>query len=135
MAHRVSAGLSKSEGRKFGLTLGVAFSVLAAVLLWRDRGTAAGVVGALGGLFLFAGIVLPTKLGPVEKAWMGLALAISKVTTPIIMGIVYYLVVLPIGVAVRTFGRNPLVHVANGDSFWVDRTDERKRQSDLRRQF
>ncbi len=135
MAHRVSVGLSKSEGRKFGITLGLAFSALAVVLWWRDRDMAAGVVGSLGGLFLFAGIVLPTKLGPVEKAWMGLALAISKVTTPIIMGIVYYLVVLPIGVAVRTFGHNPLVHVANGDSFWVDRTDERKRQSDLRRQF
>ncbi len=135
MAQRVSAGLTRAEGRKFGLTLGVAFSALAGLLWWRDHITVASVLGSVGGLFLLAGLVLPTKLGPIEKAWMGLAHAISKVTTPIVMGIVYYLVVMPIGLAVRIFGRNPLVHVPHGDSFWVDRTEERNRQSDLRRQF
>ena len=49
-------------------------------------------------------------LGPVERAWMGLAHAISKVTTPIVMGVMYLLVLTPVGLLRRRFGGNPLVH-------------------------
>ena len=91
------------------------------------------ILSTLGGLLFVAGLVVPRQLGPVERAWMALARAISKVTTPIIMGIVYFVVLMPVGLAVRLAGRNPLTRQHRGPSYWVDRSSEAK--TDLQRQF
>jgi hypothetical protein len=53
--------------------------------------------GVISGLLLLAGILIPTWLGPVYRGWMGFALLLSKVTTPIFMGITFFLVMAPIG--------------------------------------
>jgi Saxitoxin biosynthesis operon protein SxtJ len=119
MAGRVPARLTASEGRKFGVTVGGAFLVIAALMYWRHHVTRAEVVGALGTVFVLAGLVIPTQLGPVERAWMGLAHGISKITTPIFMGIVYYVVMTPIGLIRRAFGGNPLKVRAGATTAWA----------------
>jgi hypothetical protein len=121
LAGRVQARLSPGEGRKFGLTVGIAFWVLTAVLAWRGRTIAMWIMGSVGTALLFAGLVLPAYLGPVQRAWMGLAHAISRVTTPIFLGVTYFLVLGPVGLGMRLFGRNPLVHTPERDSYWVHR--------------
>jgi hypothetical protein len=124
-----------SQQRKFGLTVGAAFLGLGGVLLWRDHVTAATVAGGLGTVLLLAGVVAPSLLTPVERAWMAMAHAISKVTTPLFMGIVYYLVVVPTGFALQVFGRNPLRRTMDGNSYWVDRRQSSDARGDLSRQF
>jgi hypothetical protein len=89
--------LTAAEGRKFGFTVGLAFVALGSIALWRGRQRTATVLLSLGGALILAALVVPTMLGPVERAWMGLAHLISKVTTPIFMGIVYFIVITPIG--------------------------------------
>jgi len=122
-----------SELRKFGLTVGIAFGVIAGIALWRGHQTPAAVLGGLAGFLVVFGVVFPRILGPVERFWMGLALVLSKVTTPIFMSIVYFVVIAPVGLVRRTVGRNPLRHVAKSDSFWINRSDAPA--SDLKRQF
>src|SRR5258707_6130820 len=51
-----------------------------------DLITRAEVVLGVGGTLVIAALLVPTWLGPIERAWMGLAHLISKVTTPIFMG-------------------------------------------------
>jgi len=134
MAGRVPARLTAAQGRKFGLTVGIAFLLLAAIAFWRGNPTTTYVLGGLGALLSLAGLVIPAQLGPVERAWMALAHAISKVTTPIVMGVMYLVVMTPIGVLRRTFGGNPMVHQPTGSSYWHSRP-EGKRAGDLTRQF
>ena len=67
-----------------------------------------------------------------ERGW-GSARVISKVTTPIFMGVVFFVVITPIAVVMRLFGRHPLVHSERNGSYWVTRaTDVR---NDMERQF
>lgn len=132
MADRIPARLTTAEGRKFGLTVGIAFLVFAAIALWRQRQTAEFVLGSLGAALVAGGLVVPTRLGPVQRAWMRLAHALSKVTTPIFMGVVYFVVLSPIGIVMRAMGKSPLARVKPGDSAWIVRE---KPSSDLRRQF
>lgn len=132
---RVPARLSAAEGRRFGLTVGLAFLALAAVLLWRERTRTAMVLGALGALLLLGGLLVPTLMGPVERAWMALALAISKVTTPVMMSIVYFVVMMPIGLLMRALGRTPLRRPAASGSFWIPRDPAIGGRGDLERQF
>ena len=117
--------MSPAEGRKFGLTVGIAFGVLAGITWWRDHPLMMQVFIGLAVTLILAGLIIPGRLGPVNRAWMGLALLISKVTTPIFLAIVYFLVISPIGLLMRLFGRNPLKHKPEHGSLWLSRTDER----------
>ncbi len=146
MAERIPARLSASQGRRFGLSVGGAFVVLAAIVWWRAsiggdltggvpwgfRRVVATSFAALGSLLFLAGLAVPSALGPVERGWMSLAHAMSRVTTPIVMGVVYFVVLTPTGLLMRLFGKNPLRHVNAGESAWVARPVGK---SDLRRQF
>ena len=105
MEGRIPARLTAHEGRRFAFPVGIAFLLLAAIAWWRSHTLPSQVLGGLGGLLIVAGALVPSHLGPVYRAWMGLAHAISKVTTPIFMGIVYYLVVTPIGLLRRIIGK------------------------------
>jgi hypothetical protein len=134
MAARVPARLTAAQGRQFGLTVGGAFLVFAGIAWWRGHPTTTMVLGSLGGVLAVAGLVVPTLLGPVERAWMALAHAISKVTTPIVMGVMYLLVLTPIGILRRMAGGNPMDHAPSNDSFWKSRPEGR-RAGNLTRQF
>ena len=135
MAAGIPARLTPAEGRKFGMTVGIAFLVLAGVLWWRDHLMIRNVLAALGGTLVLAGLVIPSRLGPVQRGWMRLALLISKVTTPVFMAIIYYLVILPVGLIMRLVGRHPLVHGRGDSGFWHLRPEGPERRSDLNRQF
>jgi hypothetical protein len=132
LAEGSPARLTAPEGRKFAFTLAAAFGALAALLWWRERRAVATVLGTVALAFALAGLFLPGRLGPVYRAWMGLAYAISKVTTPIFMGVVYFLVITPIALLRRMAGGNPL-RAHRGSSGWVDRQGSPK--GDLTRQF
>ncbi len=133
LAKRIPARLSAKEGRKFGFTLGMAFLVFGGIAWWRDHETISYALWAIAGLLLVAGLFFPTRLGPVQRVWMGMAHAISKVTTPIFMGIMYFVVFAPMGAVMRLFGHNSLTTHHGGDSAWVPRAAGQ--QSDLERQF
>ena len=134
MAERVPARLTPAQGRRFGLTVGGAFIVIAMVVWWRDHRSAAMVAGAVGLALAVAGVAIPTRLGPVERAWMGLAHVISRMTTPIVMGMMYLAVITPVGIARRMLGGNPLVHAETDKSYWKTRPAAARR-SRMDRQF
>lgn len=134
MADRIRAGLTAAQGRKFAFTVGGAFLLFAGITWWRQHPTSMTVFASLGGAFLLAGIVAPTALGPVERAWMGLAHLISKVTTPIFMGVVFFVVITPVSFLMTLLGRRPLRNDPTAQSYWHTRP-EGARRSDLSRQF
>jgi hypothetical protein len=131
---RPSTRLTRSEGRKFGLVLGGALIAVGGILVSRDRRTAGATVLVIGGILTAAALIIPTRLGPVQTIWMGLGRALSKITTPISMSIVFFLVLTPIGLLARAFGHRPLTSRRGRASSWVDRPEGRRR-SDLERQF
>ena len=134
MEDRVRTRLTAGEGRRFAFPVGTAFLVLAGLLWWRDKLLAAQILAGLGASLWVAGALIPALLGPVFRAWMGLAHAISKVTTPIFMGIVYFVVMAPIGLLRRNIGSNPVKHRPIDGSYWRTR-EPGSRRGNLKRQF
>ena len=135
MATGISAGLTPREGRKFGLTVGAAFLVLAAISRWRGHSVTPLVLAGLGSLLVLSGVALPGRLGPVYRAWMRLALLLSRVTTPIFMGLIYFVVLTPTGLLIRLLGRNPLRARKVAGSYWVTRPPAKPETDSLTRQF
>jgi hypothetical protein len=113
--------------------VGAAFGVLAAIAWWRGNTMSWKVLSALGGTLMLAGTLIPTRLGPVLRGWMAFAHLLSRVTTPIFMGIVYFLVVTPIALFTRVIGRRPLQHAGKDGGFWIPSPSGGR--SDMERQF
>lgn len=129
--------LSVSEGRRFAWTLAIAFAVIGAIAEWRGRERAALILAVVAGLFFLAGALAPTRLALVERLWMTLARAISRITTPIFMGVVYFVVLTPTGVFRRRFGKRLLSPSRSSPTYWVDRkpSDPETARRRMERQF
>ena len=109
MNSRTEEELSAGELRKFGLSTGAIFAVLfGAIIPWiwdlKYPVWPWIVLAILGGL----GLIAPKSLRLVHRIWMRFALLISKVTTPIILGIVFFIVIMPVGLIKRIFGKDSL---------------------------
>ena len=122
------------RGRKFGFTIGAAMLVLAAAGYWRGSRRSAPWIAGVGCALLIASLVMPALLAPVERVWMAGAALLSRITTPIFMGIVYFLVFTPVSVVRRILGKRSVVRSGTEQSFWVRRAADARR-SDLERQF
>ena len=108
MATAVHLRLTSGEGRRFGLTVGVGLLGIRDGRLWRVRSTAAALPGSIGLVLAIAGILIPTRLAPVERAWMTLARATSFVTTRIVMALLYFGIISP---SAYSAGRSPTIRL------------------------
>ena len=62
-----SIRLSVKQGRKFGLTLGIALLVLGGLSIWRGHDIVPLFLLFPGAIMMLAGLLVPTRLGPVER--------------------------------------------------------------------
>ena len=106
--------------REFGLIVGAVFGLLG--LWWIYRGkflNLAYVFTLLGAALILLGIVLPRVLVVPRKGWMKLAESLSYVSSRVILALVFFLVLTPIGLVKRAMGWDPLYRRARPrDSFW-----------------
>lgn len=98
---------SERELRKFGLTVGTAFAVLGSISWWRGHELPPRVLWTVGALLFVPGLLFPGVLGPVQRGWMAFATVLGHVNTRIILTVLYYLVMTPVGLVMRLF-RDPL---------------------------
>jgi len=127
---------TRIELRSFGLLVGGAFVVLAAIVAWKSGVLVATVpvtLTSVGAVLVAAGLIAPRMLGVVYRAWMRFAVLLSRVTTPVFMGVIYFIVLTPIALVMRVAGRNPL-RPRTRDTVWVTRPAG-GRASVLERQF
>jgi hypothetical protein len=108
MRQKTSTTSFRTE-REFGLLVGLMTVLIGTLRLYRGHSgeIAAGLIGA-GSALAILGLFFPKALVLPNRWWMALAKWLSLITTPIILGIIFFLVVMPIGVIKRLFGWDPL---------------------------
>ena len=67
---------------------------------------------------------LPAPARPLWRAWLALGAALSRVTAPIVMGVLYFAVLTPIALVARALGHRPLARRRDATTFWFRRDDE-----------
>lgn len=112
----------KRELRQFGITIGIILGLLGVWFLWHGKEWYS-LLFIVSGVFLFLGIVLPLLLKPIHKLWMSLAVLIGWIMTRVIITILFYLIVTPIGLLARLCGKDFLNTKLdrNVDSYWLPR--------------
>lgn len=95
--------------RKFGISTGAIIAILFGLFFpWVFERALPWWPWAVFGVLSAWAIVAPATLDPVYRGWMKLGVLISRVTTPIILGVVFFLVIMPLGLIRRMFGRDNL---------------------------
>ncbi|GAB4568453.1 MAG: hypothetical protein Tsb007_44340 [Rhizobacter sp.] len=111
-----------SSDRAFGFVFAAVFLIIAAFPLLHagaPRWWSVGVAAAFG----LVAIVKPVLLAGVNKLWMKFGLLLAKVVSPIALGILFYLVFMPIGLLMRVSGKDPLRLKFDpaAKSYWIPR--------------
>jgi hypothetical protein len=117
------------------LTFAAVFAALGAISLWRGRGYGAWELALAVG-FLTVAAFVPGALGPLNRAWAWVGRALNRVVSPLLILVLFYGVVAPVGLAMRAVGKDPLRlrRDPHSSSYWIDCRQESK-TSDMRRQF
>ncbi len=110
--------------RKFGIIAWVFFGLLCGLGIWTRRPIPTWLFGFLSLLGL-GFILLPSKLGPVYRAWLKIAHLIGRILTTLILALAYYLVMTPSAWAKRLIGGRPirLKPDKGAASYWVARDE------------
>ena len=92
---------------------------------------------AIAGAFLFAGLALPRILRPLNSVWLRFGLLLHRITSPIILAMLFYLTVLPTGLVMRILGKDllRLRFDRNARSYWIERSPPGPEPESLRNQF
>jgi len=114
--------------REFGLVVGAIFVLLGAWWIYRGKFVnVAYLMVPLGSALILLGLVLPRALVYPNKAWMKLAEVLSFVMTRLILGIVFFLMITPIGVVKRWLGWDPLNRRGGSRaSYWRPYSDRQR---------
>ncbi len=122
--------------RSFGLLLAGVFALLGGLAYWENRPTYV-FWGGLAGLFLVISLSMPRVLAPLRRAWLRLGQMLGRVMNPLILGVVYAVVIIPLGGLMRLFRRDALARgrVPNAATYWVAHTGEATSVDSLKEQF
>jgi hypothetical protein len=114
--------------REFGLIVGCILVLLGFWWTYREKFVPASyVILTLGGLLVLFGLLFPRALVYPNRGWMKLAEVLSYVTTRIILGVVFFFIITPIGVVKRRLGWDPLSRRAKrGGSYWKDYSERQR---------
>jgi len=122
-----------SSNRSFGFLFFVVFFVIS---LWplKSQGDVRIWALVLSLIFLILGVLNSRFLTPLNKLWFKFGILLGLIVTPIIMGIVYFVVVTPTGVLMRLLGKDLLrmSKVKNTSTYWI-KSDKQK--NTMKKQF
>lgn len=96
----------------------------------------AGIFFILSCILLFISLVIPVFLSPIAKIWYVFGSLLGRITSPIILGVIFFGLIAPIAVFSRCLGRDELrlkKRVAN--TYWINRESGSSISSSFKNQF
>jgi Saxitoxin biosynthesis operon protein SxtJ len=133
--HR-EAALKTASDRSFGLVL-AGFCALVGVLgLWRGSERWPLWLG-LAAIALALAFAAPRLLAPANRVWTKFGLMLHAVVSPVMLGLIFYLCIAPIGFLMRLSGQDPLRlrYEPDADSYWIKRSPPGPQPDSFQNQF
>lgn len=135
--HRASASPGKtSSDRAFGWVFAIVFGILggwplldgAPPYLW---------AWALGLGFAAVALLRPSWLAPLNRVWTRFGLVLHSIVNPVVLGVIFLLAILPIGLLFKLLGKDPmrLRRRPDAGSYWIERHPPGPAADSLPRQF
>jgi hypothetical protein len=129
-------GVQGSSNRSFGFVFAAFFAIVGLLpLITGDRVRLWALM--IGGAFLLSGLLFPSILAPLNRIWTKLGLLLHKLVSPIVLGIMFFLVITPTGLLMRLLGKDPLRlrFSRDAESYWIAREPPGPAPESLKDQF
>jgi hypothetical protein len=127
--------VSGSSERSFGIVIAAALLTVAAIRAWHGQSWLAWIAAAAP--FAVLAALAPQLLRPLNKLWLRLGLLLHSLVSPLILGVLFFLVVTPVGWLMRLAGKRPL-HLQTGrdaGTYWIQRAPPGPDPRSMKNQF
>jgi hypothetical protein len=114
--------IAGSSNRVFGYVMSIFFTLIALMPLYAGQPVRLWAL-LTAGLFFLLAVAAPNRLGRLNRSWMRLGLLMSRVVSPIALGIVFFGVITPFGLILKLFGKRlmPMHFDRKATSYWLVR--------------
>lgn len=119
MTFRRPSILALGKNRKFGLLMVAVCAAISQLGAASRSGKLVWFAAAM--IFLIIALLVPRLLEPMRRRWISLGSLMHIVVSPVILAVLYYTVITPIGLAMRLFGMDPLRLRRGATTYWIER--------------
>lgn len=128
--------VSSSSNRSFGLVFAAVFAIIG-LWPWLFGGQVRVWSVFVGAAFLMVGWLRPTALAQLNRVWTRFGLLLHRIVSPVVLGVMFFVVVTPMGLVMRALGKDPLRLRFDSDarSYWIDREPPGPAPDTLNNQF
>ncbi len=136
ITHR-TGDIKLGSDRAFGITFAVVFALLGGYFTILSPSTAGSWLLCISGAFLAVAFMRPATLRPLNFLWFKFGLLLHKVVSPIVMGLMFFLVITPFAIVMKLAGRDHLrlKFDAAQESYWVKREEPGPSPESFKKQF
>ena len=115
------------SNRSFGIVFFVVFLIIATYPLINGNELRLWSL-IISLVFLFLGLVNSKILNPLNKLWFKFGIFLGKIISPLVMGIIFFLVVTPIGLIMRLLNKDLLnLKFNNNNTYWIEKTEPKNK--------
>ena len=125
------------KNRDFGFLFGFIFLLFSGYLYLKNTSLPLIALTLILGAGLFVvGLLKPHFLSPLSNAWYLLGELLGRVVSPVILGIIFFLLITPVAIIGRLLGRDELaLKIKSTNSYWIDRQPESITSDSFKNQF
>ncbi len=121
--------------RSFGFTIGVILIIVSSILFYYNNLLFKDFL-IIAAFFIILGAIVPLLLKPIYLIWMTFAAIIGWVMTRVILSVVFYFIITPIGILTRILGKDFLaLKKVKSDSYWNSRDSDYETNQDYEKQY
>jgi hypothetical protein len=122
--------------RSFGLVFAGVFTVIGLLPLLGGRPARGWSLVVAGGCLVIA-LIRPGLLAPAKRLWLAFGLLLHRLSSPLVLGLLYFLLFMPVGLLMRARGKDPLRlrWDSSASSYWIPRTPPGPEPETMRNQF
>ena len=126
----------KKDLRSFGVTIGIILIAISGFLFFKGHHLHRNFLYT-GSSFIGLGLIVPIILKPLYLIWMVFAVLLGWVMTRVILSLLFYLIITPIGLLGRLFGKDFLDvrDKSHQNSYWNKRDSQTENNQDYTKQF
>jgi hypothetical protein len=123
------------SNKNFGLFFSAIFLIAAYAFLnlWGEFAVFALITSTL---FAITAFLTPQILTPLNRLWFSLGLLLGKIVSPIVLGLIFFVLITPVSIVTRLYGRDELkIKKRTVKSYWVDRSPPGPQSESFKNQY
>lgn len=124
--------------KSFGLTVGLILLLLGSLQIFFNRGHGRAIFVAIGIALVLLAVVYPKALIYPNRAWFKLGILLSKIFSPVMIGILYFFILTPFSIALRILTKYDPLRLRmdpGAKSYWIERAPYGPNIENSRKQY